>query len=100
METLEKEANPVTKRFDRHAQMNGHKRSEILSLINDLDHVEEEDEKYISPLENYLYGLFDGYFYETNLGEFVKLLKERGYKGLSIRVGYIISDISKYTFNS
>ena len=42
-------------RFDRHANMNGEVRGEILDLISD-----ERDFN----LTNMLYGLFDGYLYK------------------------------------
>ena len=42
-------------RFDRHANMNGEVRGEILNLISD-----ERDFN----LTNMLYGLFDGYLYK------------------------------------
>jgi hypothetical protein len=46
-------------RFDRHANMNGEVREEILNIIS------EQEDFYLNHM---LYGLFDGYLYDE-LGE-------------------------------
>jgi hypothetical protein len=86
------------KRFDRYTEMTQFKLDEISNFKRDLFSVDTEDREEIRQLENSVCGLYDGYFYITNLTAGVKMLRDKGYKGLSIRLGYIISDVSKYKF--
>jgi len=76
------------------------KLTEIGNLKNDLFHVDNEDRETVRELENFLCGLYDGYFYKTKMETFVTYLRYNGYKGLSIRLSYIIKDVSKYKFSS
>lgn len=49
-------------RFDRHANMNGDQRSQVLELIKDIRYADIEADGVLH-LENWLYGMFDGYLY-------------------------------------
>lgn len=48
--------------FNRHEEMNGSTRSDILSLIRKSN---------LRSIENCLYGLFDGYFYASRINEMI-----------------------------
>ena len=49
-------------RFDRHANMTGDQRSQVLELIKDIRYADIEADGVLH-LENWLYGMFDGYLY-------------------------------------
>ena len=78
-------------RFDRHESMNDETRSEILQVIRTLSFSDESSFK----LENYLYGLFDGYDYTTFIlnSEDFKNIKD---KELTDRVTKILDEVNKY----
>lgn len=50
-------------KFNRHEEMKGNTISEILDLIRNPK---------LESIENYLYGLFDGYFYYTKINEMIQ----------------------------
>lgn len=50
--------------FDRHASMTAETRSEILEIIREIQIHDDLDIDTALPIENMLYGLFDGYLYE------------------------------------
>jgi hypothetical protein len=50
-------------RFDRHENMSGATRSEILSLIKKVSYSEKIEDDLSFNIQNRLYGLFDGYLY-------------------------------------
>lgn len=50
--------------FDRHANMDEKTRTEILSLIKEIDCSDDLSEDVQYRLVNQLYGLFDGYLYK------------------------------------
>jgi hypothetical protein len=52
-------------RFNRHEDMNSETRSEILSLIREISCDDNIEKSLSSTIENSLYGLFDGYLYES-----------------------------------
>jgi hypothetical protein len=78
-------------RFDRHESMNDETRSEILQVIRTLSFSDESSFK----LENYLYGLFDGYDYTPFIlnSEDFKNIKD---KELTDRVTKILDEVNKY----
>ena len=78
-------------RFDRHESMNDETRSEILQVIRTLSFSDESSFK----LENYLYGLFDGYDYTPFIlnSEDFKNIKD---KELADRVTKILDEVNKY----
>lgn len=49
-------------RFDRHENMSGATRSEILSLIKKVSNL--KNDQIADQLQNMLFGLFDGYLYD------------------------------------
>ena len=49
-------------RFDRHENMSGNTRSEILSLIKKVSNL--KNDQIGDQLQNMLFGLFDGYLYD------------------------------------
>lgn len=49
-------------RFDRHENMSGSTRSEVLSLIKKVSNL--ENDQIADQLQNMLFGLFDGYLYD------------------------------------
>lgn len=75
-------------RFDRHKEMDGDTRKQILDVISDLDDTR---------LENYLYGLFDGYDYSGSekFKESMEDLKKKD-KSLHDKVKEIYVKIDKY----
>jgi hypothetical protein len=75
-------------RFDRHKEMDGDTRKQILDAIADLDDTR---------LENYLYGLFDGYDYSGSekFKESMADLKKKD-SSLHNRIESIYSKIDKY----
>jgi len=78
-------------RFDRHESMNDETRSEILQIIRTLSFSDDSSFK----LENYLYGLFDGYDYTPFIlnSEDFKNIKD---KELTDRVTKILDEVNKY----
>ncbi len=78
-------------RFDRHESMNDETRSEILQVIRTLSFSDDSSFK----LENYLYGLFDGYDYTPFIlnSEDFKNIKD---KELTDRVTKILDEVNKY----
>ena len=77
--------------FNRHESMNDETRSEILQVIRTLSFSDESSFK----LENYLYGLFDGYDYTPFIlnSEDFKNIKD---KELTDRVTKILDEVNKY----
>jgi hypothetical protein len=75
-------------RFDRHKEMDGDTRKQILDAITDLDDTR---------LENYLYGLFDGYDYSGSekFKDSMADLKKKD-SSLHNRIESIYSKIDKY----
>ena len=78
-------------RFDRHESMNDETRSEILQVIRTISFSDVASFK----LENYLYGLFDGYDYTPFIlnSEDFKNIKD---KELTGRVTKILDEVNKY----
>ena len=83
------------RRFDRHAQMDGDTRSEILDTINEFYLIDG-----FRNLQNYLYGLFDGYDY-SQTDSFKKSMNELKSKNKSLhdRIEKIYDKIEKYSFD-
>jgi hypothetical protein len=50
-------------RFNRHEEMEGFTRDEILDLVRNPK---------LKSIQNYLYGLYDGYFYFTKINEMIQ----------------------------
>ena len=77
--------------FDRHESMNDETRSEILQVIKKLSFSNESS----FTLENYLYGLFDGYDYTSIIlnSEDFKKIKD---KDLIDRLKKILEVVNKY----
>lgn len=82
------------RRFDRHEQMDSDTRSEILKTIKDFYEVDG-----FSRLENYLYGLFDGYDYSQTdrFKEEMGKLKNVD-QSLYNRINKIYNKIDSYSF--
>lgn len=88
------ETNPI-KRFDRHAEMSGDTRGEVLSIIGEMDSI--EDESFNGHIvENYLFALFDGYFYDQELTNVVEVIKEYSRFHLAHRIENLIAVIRTY----
>tara|TARA_Y100000389_G_scaffold204532_1_gene257749 strand:+ start:2125 stop:2397 length:273 start_codon:yes stop_codon:yes gene_type:complete len=79
------------KRFDRHAEMTSETRTEILNLIREFNHsgLDKFD------LVNVLYGLYDGYFYETLLNQHQVIISKVD-KPLAERLKAVIETVSSY----
>ncbi len=77
--------------FNRHESMSDETRSEILQVIRTLSFSDDSSFK----LENYLYGLFDGYDYTPFIlnSEDFKNIKD---KELTDRVTKILDEVNKY----
>jgi len=77
--------------FNRHESMSDETRSEILQVIRTLSFSDVASFK----LENYLYGLFDGYDYTPFIlnSEDFKNIKD---KELTDRVTKILDEVNKY----
>jgi hypothetical protein len=82
------------RRFDRHEQMDSETRGEILDTINEFYLIDG-----FRNLQNYLYGLFDGYDYSQTyrFKESMEELKEK-HENLYIRIKRIYSKIDGYSF--
>lgn len=76
-------------RFDRHAHMSTETREEILDLT-----IYRSDEKGRVPfnIENSLYGLFDGYFYDDLMSD----VEEFGDEEFTQRVSAVVETVSQY----
>lgn len=84
--------------FNRHTQMNDNTREEILDLIFELSILDDVNTK---RLENYLFGLFDGYDYsDLILGDdLLKELKQMGENDLIDRISDVALTIKGYEKN-
>jgi hypothetical protein len=82
------------RRFDRHEQMDSETRGEILDTINDFYLIDG-----FRNLQNYLYGLFDGYDYSQtdSFKESMKKLKVE-HPALHDRIKKIYNKIDTYSF--
>jgi hypothetical protein len=78
------------RRFDRHKQMDGETRAEILNVQRHLGN---------RSLQNYLYGLFDGYDY-SQTDSFKKLMKQLQIEDESLynKIKRIYDKIEQYSF--
>ena len=79
------------KRFDRHSEMTSETRTEILNLIREFNY--SDLDKF--DLVNVLYGLYDGYFYETLLNQH-QVIISRVDKPLAERLKAVIETVSSY----
>lgn len=82
-------------RFDRHRNMDGKTRREILNLLTEIELIGYGDFE----LENSLFGLFDGYYYEDILKKYADKITKTNPKigniltGIIEKInGYLISD--------
>jgi hypothetical protein len=78
-------------RFDRHANMNGDQRSQVLELIRDIRYADIEADGVLH-LENWLYGMFDGYLYAEIPVMATCILPE----SLSDRVVQLWNEVNKF----
>jgi hypothetical protein len=62
-------------RFDRHANMGSETREEILDIINSLYTIDSDEYESTFSFKNWLYGMFDGYYYKDYLVEEITKLK-------------------------
>jgi hypothetical protein len=62
--------------FNRHQSMDSETRETLSDTIRNLRFVQKPDGKYFNSLENYLYGLYDGYnyFLTDNFKKEIRLL--------------------------
>ena len=83
------------RRFDRHKQMDGETRDEILDTIKEFYLIDG-----FSNLQNYLYGLFDGYDYSQtdSFKNSMRKLNKTREKGLYDRIQRIYDKIDQYSF--
>jgi len=82
------------RRFDRHEQMDDETRGEILDTINEFYLIDG-----FRNLQNYLYGLFDGYDY-SQTDSFIETMKKLKveHPALHNRIKNIYSKIDNYSF--
>ena len=80
-------------RFDRHANMNGETRREILEIIGDLILVDGLKSRF--SVENSMYGLFDGYYYQKNVAKYIAELKTLNSQ-LADRIQRVIDEVETY----
>lgn len=89
-----KNQEPI-KRFDRHAEMGGDTLGEIMDIIKDLDSEQASVLDDMS-LDNYLFGLFDGYYYDVELTTAVAEMKRCGVDALAVRLENVMKEIETY----
>ena len=82
--------------FDRYKSMNKRQIETITKFQSDLFLVDDEDRDDFRSLENFICGLYDGYFYRTYLNQGIIELRAKGYKSLSNRLDYIVQDTDQY----
>jgi hypothetical protein len=80
--------------FDRHKQMDSNTRSEILDIIDEIDDIDG-----FRSLNNYLYGLFDGYDY-SQTDDFKSDMEKLKSVNLNLfnRIQNVYSGVDKYSF--
>ena len=79
-------------RFNRHENMNGETRGEILRLINEIMLIDIQSK---FSFENCLYGLFDGYYYKESLAKHNEKLRAINPE-LSDRLTKVIAEVETY----
>lgn len=83
----------ATIRFDRHENMNSDTRREILKIINDLILVDGLRSRF--GVENCMYGLFDGYYYQKDLSKYITELSKIN-PSLAERIQRVVDTVETY----
>ncbi len=83
-------------RFDRHANMGSATREEILEIINALYLIDSDEIESTFSFKNWLYGMFDGYYYKDYLAENIAELRAANENELADRVQKVCDEIETY----
>ena len=83
-------------KFNRHSSMSVETRTEIVNIITELGTTDVDFK-----VSNYLYGLFDGFFYQENLTDEIEQLKKRfsitkKYSKLAKRIEVVYNEVLTY----